>query len=305
MRRLKLIVKAPTMVRMQKFMLCGLIAFAAAISLTVDNPAMGADTEIITHCDFVSPTYQAVWRPGTTEETLLVEASWDEFLAKDQDLRPQGWRLHQIHTNVYNCKGRIRWTFDVLWRLEGNIDEFGIFAWKWNDFINKNNEMRSQGWLMTLIDGFVSGNDTLFNAVWRRSTVDQIDIYGWSFNDFDNKTRELSSQGWRFHLIDSYQLSDGSRRYNASWRRGSVGEYWILGWAPQDYENQYVELQSQGWNLAGLTASGSGTDMRFDAFWHDTRVQEIRQKNMDRNAFLQAQKDNLSWGWNIYLFERD
>ena len=53
---------------------------------------------------FVEPTYQAVWRLGSRNETLLVEASWDQFLAKDRQLRPQGWRLHQIHTNVA-CNG--------------------------------------------------------------------------------------------------------------------------------------------------------------------------------------------------------
>jgi Bacterial tandem repeat domain 1 len=282
----------------------GRVLLVATMLWAVEIRSM-ADVEVSKRCLTVTPTYQAVWRPGTTNETLIVGESWDSFIAKDRELRPQGWRLHQINTNVlHDCYGKeTGWTFDVLWRLEGNIEEFAVFAWKLSDFVSLNKDMREQGYRMTLIDSFVSRNETLFNVVWRRSSANQIDIYGSSFNDFVNKTNALGKQGgWFFHLIDAYRLPDGSPRYNASWRRGNVGEIWIIGWAPQHYENKYAELHSQGWNLSGLTGFFNG---RFDAFWHYTGVYEIRQTYMDRTAFLLAQKANLGKGLNIYLFERN
>ena len=166
--------------------------------------------------------------------------------------------------------------------------------------------MRSQGWRLTLIDGFVSGNDTLFNAVWRKSTADQIDIYGWGFNDFVNKAQQLESQGYRFHLIDSYELPDHSRRYNASWRRGGSNDLWILSLAPQDFENEYAELHAQGWTLHGLTASGVGYFRRFDAFWRQTGVQEIRYNSMDVSTFLELDNEyHYNKDYILQVFERN
>lgn len=179
------------------------------------------------YCSYLAPICDAIFRPGTSQDQVTLGLSWSEFIAKDRELRAQGWRLRQMHTHVYTCNGRTEAiNFHAHWRRD-YAQEYAVYYWKAADFYNKNNEMQSQGWHLTMMDGFEEGGQIYYHAAWRPSTASQYDFYGWSWTDFVNKVQTLHSQGWTLHVLDTHRMPDDSVRYNASWRPGS--DTWVLG----------------------------------------------------------------------------
>jgi len=280
------------------------LMLATLFSLMLVQGAYAEDIGQTQQCLFVSPNYEAVWHPGSTAETMSLGLSWNSFLSKDSTLRSQGWRLHQLHTHDYICgTSSESLSIDALWTYEPSVNEAAVYAWSWTDFNNKNNQLRSQGWRLVLVDSFMMMNGVHFSATWRPSTADQVDIFGWASSDFLNEIQSLGNQGWGMTLMDSYLVSDGTPRYNASWRR-NIANIIYTGWAPQDFETKYSQLRNQGWNLDMETIPGYGAGERYTAAWRPTGLSESRNNNMNTTTFAQTQQNMRNWGWNMEFFEQ-
>ena len=274
-------------------------ASLALILLT--RPAFAEEVGTIRQCLFSSPTYEAVWHPGSKSETLALNLTPSDFVAKDRALRAQGWKLRQLHTINNSCDGVDSLSTDALWVLDPSVSEAWVYAWSYADFNKKYQEMLAQGWRVTLFDSFTMNNGVHYSAVWRPSSADQVDIYSWSSADFVNKLQSLYSQGWGLTFLGAHMLPDGTPRYNASWRR-NISDTWVAGWAPQDFESYHSQLSAQGWRLYAQTLPGFGSNARYSAAWRRTNTAETRRTNLSRSSFVQQQQSLRGAGWNIELF---
>jgi hypothetical protein len=264
------------------------VTLLAASVWSID--AHAEDVGTVQQCLYAGPIYDAIFRTGTSQDQATLGLSWSQFIAKDRELRPLGWRLRQMHTRVYSCNGRIEnTTFDAHWRRD-YAQEYAVYYWKAADFYAKNNELRAQGWRLTMMDGFESGGQIYYHAAWRPSTASQVDVYGWSWTDFVNKAQTLYSQGWTLHVLDTHEMPDHSVRYNASWRPGT--DSWILGWSAADFDTKYNEMRAAGWNVQTMSIFSGGSAARYNVSWRHNSRSEIRRKRLSASQ-LQAEMASM------------
>jgi hypothetical protein len=258
----------------------------------------------VTICDFVSPTYEAVWHPGTVGETLAVQIHRDTFLAKDKVLRPAGWHVKEIRAMPYICNGNLdHIDYDVLWRKEAFDDQW-VVGWSWTDFNNHNTSLRASGYRLTFANSYMLNGQVFLAGVWRKSSSAQVDDLGWSVTDFRTRLHDMTAAGWEAVYIDSYSNDNGATFYNVSWRPKTSGFQYVEGWTPAGFDQQYNVFRSQGWNLYVLSTQGEGAGLFYDGIFLPFNKSEVRTKGMSPASFQQAQAAHAAAGWNVETFIR-
>ncbi|WP_157092301.1 hypothetical protein [Thioalkalivibrio nitratireducens] len=185
--------------------------------------------------------WTAVWRPGTWRETAVFGWERKDFLARDAELRSGDMRLHLLQ--AYRAPdGRELW--NAVWR-GSKVEEYGVFAWKRDDFFAKDTELRTKTWRLHLLQAYMHPNGgELWNAVWRKSAVAEDRVFGWTYNDFREKYGQLWEQGWRVHLLQAYVEQDRIL-FNGVFRIGRHQEFGIYNWEGSDFERKSEEIRKE------------------------------------------------------------
>jgi CubicO group peptidase (beta-lactamase class C family) len=170
------------------------------------------------------------------------------------------------------------------WPTHDLFPEFGIpktwvAGWALEHFSEKNNDLLSQGYYLSDLQGIdVGGGTWRYNAFWNRNPgVQQSSTWvaGWALEHFDGKNNELLNQGYYLTDLEAVDIGGGNWRYNAIWNQNTSTQRtstWVAGWAIEHFEGKNNELLEQGYYLSDLQAVDiGGGNWRYNAVWnHDS-----------------------------------
>jgi hypothetical protein len=277
------------------------VAWVGLAAMMGAGEVMAEPIGTVQQCLFAGPVYDVVWRPGTAQETVTLDLTYAQLLARTSELQGQGWAVRQMHTRVYVCgKQAPDVRFDVHWRKE-NVAETWVYYYTFNDFWARNLSLRSQGWRLTMVDSFVVNGVLYYNALWRPGTYSQADVAGWAYADFVAEAQSRSRNGWRIAVFDTVELADGSIRYNASWRTGS--DWAVFQWTQADFNAKYSELRASGWNLGTLSIFSGGSARRYNASWRKTNLSEVKRAGLSPAELASQMASRQASGWNVAALE--
>jgi hypothetical protein len=226
--------------------------------------------------------YNAVWRPGTQKEQLLLGGSNAQFWDNDLTLYRQGWNLYILQSYVV-ASGQV--LYNAVWRradyyngngtVAGYIEESLALDVTKSQFISDYNAVYSQtsnekepGWRLDILQTYVTAKgELLYNAVWRPGGV------GLAVNEqatdaqLDSDWSTLYPLGWRLYILQSYVVP-GQVNHNMVWRQGTYDQKAVFGWTYADYRAKYDAIYPDGWRLYVLnTYVLPNGDVRYDAVW--------------------------------------
>ena len=209
----------------------------------------------------VQQTYTGVWRQGNDAYYLWVNSSWNNFVAKWQELAQQNLRLVDMKITRENGVER----FHGVWRQGTG----GYYLWvnaSQADFVAKWQQLAPQG--LRLVDVEVQNiNGTLlYSGVWLPGNDAYYLWINADWNGFVAKWQELAPQNLR--LIDlKIVVVGGQQRFFGVWRQGTGGYYL---WVNADWNNfvaKWQELGGQGLRLVDIEITQSAQGQRFSGVW--------------------------------------
>lgn len=209
----------------------------------------------------VQQTYTGVWRQGNDAHYLWVNASWNSFTAKWQELAQQNLRL--VDLKITREAGVER--FHGAWRQGTG----GYYLWvnaSQANFISKWQELAAQG--LRLVDIEVQNvNDTLlYSGVWLPGNDAYYLWVNADWNNFVAKWQQLAQQNLR--LIDLKIVTvAGQQRFFGAWRQGTGGYYL---WVNADWNNfvaKWQELAQQNLRLVDIEITQTPQGQRFSGVW--------------------------------------
>src|SRR5262249_9748711 len=156
----------------------------------------------------------------STNEIQVYGWSYEDYRKKYDELWPQGWRLYILQSYVMP-NGQV--LYNAVWR-PGTRGEIQAYAWSYEEYRKKYDELWPQGWRLYILQSYVMPNgQVLYNAVWRRGNLGETQAYACSYNQYRNQYDQLWPQKWRLQALQSY-VANGQVLYNAVWRPGDSSE---------------------------------------------------------------------------------
>ncbi len=186
---------------------------------------------------------------STTGYTKLDEIqvngwTYADYLAKYNELFPQGWRLYILQAYVL-ANGNV--LYNAVWRPAGNTGEQQIYGAAYTQFRSVYDTLYPQGWRLYILQAYVlPGGNVLYNAVWRPGDVGEHQDYGVTYERFLSDDKTFYTEGWRPYILQSYG-SAGQVLYNAVWRPGDLSERRQLGGTYAQLESAYHTPYPQAW----------------------------------------------------------
>lgn len=209
----------------------------------------------------VQQTYTGVWRQGNDAHYLWVNASWNAFQAKWQQLAGQNLRL--IDLKITREDGVER--FHGVWRHGTG----GYYLWvkaDQNSFIAKWQELSGQGLRLVDLEVQNVNGALLYSGVWLPGNDAHYLWVNADWASFHAKWQQLASQNLR--LIDLRIVNVGGQpRYFGVWRHGTGGHYL---WVNADWNNftaKWQELAGQGLRLVDIEITQTPQGQRLSGCW--------------------------------------
>jgi hypothetical protein len=209
----------------------------------------------------VGQTYSGVWRGGTGAYHLWVNASWNSFVAKWQELAGKNLRLHDLKITR---EGGVE-KFHGVWRAGTG----GYYLWvnaSWNSFVAKWKELAKQNLRLVDIEVQNVNGTLLYSGVWLPGSDG---YYLWAnadWNSFKAKWEEVAKQNLR--LVDLKILNvGGQQRFFGVWRQGTGGYHL---WVNADWNNfkaKWEELAKQNLRLVDLEILDTPQGRRYSGCW--------------------------------------
>jgi hypothetical protein len=255
---------------------------------------------LIPHALFSTPgNYCGVWRAGNDAHYLWVNADWNSFRTKWQELSQNGLRLVDFYERPVGNTVR----YSGVWRAGNDAHYLWVNA-DWNSFRAKWQELAQQGLRLTRISVRSEGGTLRYSGVWRAGNDAYYLWVNADWNSFRTKWQELSQQGLR--LVDFHQVAVGNEtRYFGVWRAGNDAHYlwvnadWLSFW------DKWQELSESGLRLQALSISRVGQANRYSGVWRsgsdahylwlstswagfESKWQELSQQGLRLTNFVQV-----------------
>lgn len=209
----------------------------------------------------VQQTYTGVWRQGNDAHYLWVNASWNSFNAKWQQLAGQNLRLVDLKITRENGVER----FHGVWRQGTG----GYYLWvnaSQAAFVSKWQELAAQGLRLVDIEVQNVNGALLYSGVWLPGNDAYYLWVNADWNSFTAKWNELAQQNLR--LVDMKIVDvGGQQRFFGVWRQGTGGHYL---WVNADWNNftaKWQQLAGQGLRLVDIEITQTAQGQRFSGVW--------------------------------------
>jgi C1A family cysteine protease len=209
----------------------------------------------------VELAFSGVWRAGSDAYYLWVNANWDNFRAKWEELSKQNLRLVDLES--YTLGGGRVWA--GVWRAGSDAHYLWVNA-SWDNFRAKWEELAKQNLRLTVLTTYEQGGTTRYAGVWRAGSDA---YYLWVNANWDNfraKWEELSKQNLRLVDLESYTLG-GGRVWAGVWRAGSDAHYLWVNASWDNFRAKWEELAKQNLRLTVLTTYEQGGTTRYAGVW--------------------------------------
>ncbi len=209
----------------------------------------------------VQQTYTGVWRAGTDAHALWVNASWNSFAAKWQQLAQQNLRL--VDLKITRDGGAER--FHGVWRQGTG----GYYLWvnaSQQSFVSKWQELSGKG--MRLVDLEVQNvNGTLlYSGVWLPGSDGHFLWINADVNNFVAKWKQLAQQNLRLVDLKIVEVG-GQQRFFGVWRSGSGGHYLWLNADWNNFVAKWKQLGAQGLRLVDIEINRTTQGVRYSGVW--------------------------------------
>lgn len=241
--------------------------------------------------------YSGLWRSGTDPYYLWVNANWNSFQSKWQQLSSQNLRLVDLDTIV---SGSTR-----LWSGVWRAGTGGHYLWvnaDWNNFKAKWEQLAPQGLRLTTLKVYPSGGNVLYAGVWRPGTDGYYLWVNADWNSFKAKWEQLSAQNMRLVDIETLVIG-GQQRWFGVWRAGTGGHYL---WVNADWNNFWskcVQLSGQGLRLTVFKTYVVGGQRRYAGVWRAGTDGWYLWVNASWETFLAKWQELAAQGLRLIKFE--
>ena len=209
----------------------------------------------------VQQTYTGVWRQGNDGHYLWVNASWNSFTAKWQQLAGQNLRLVDLKITRENGVER----FHGVWRQGTG----GYYLWvnaNQAAFVSKWQELAAQGLRLVDIEVQNVNGTLLYSGVWLPGNDAYYLWINADWNSFTAKWQQLAQQNLR--LVDMKIVNvGGQQKFFGVWRHGTGGHYL---WVNADWNNfvaKWQQLGGQGLRLVDIEITQTAQGQRFSGVW--------------------------------------
>ena len=197
--------------------------------------------------------WSGVWRGGSDGHYLWVNADWNAFVAKWQQLAAQNLRLTTLRSYM---EGNAR-----LWAGVWRQGTDGYYLWgnsDWNNFKAKWDQLSGQGLRLVDIETYTAGSTQLWAGAWRAGNDGHYLWVNADWNNFRAKWQELAAQGLRLTRMKQYMIGN-QWRYAGVWRQGTDGYYLWVNASWESFIAKWQELAAQNLRLIHMHVDWIGT----------------------------------------------
>lgn len=241
----------------------------------------------------VQQTYTGVWRQGSDAHYLWVNASWNSFQSKWQQLAQQNLRL--VDLKITRESGVER--FHGVWRQGTG----GHYLWvnaSQSSFVSKWQELGAQGLRLVDLEVQNVNGSLLYSGVWLPGSDGYYLWINADWNSFQSKWQQLAQQNLR--LVDLKIVNVGNQfRYFGVWRQGTGGHYL---WVNADWNNfvaKWQELAGQGLRLVDIEVTQTPQGQRFSGVWLPGSDSYYLWANADWQHFLAKWQELAAQGMRL------
>jgi hypothetical protein len=197
--------------------------------------------------------WSGVWRAGSDAHYLWVNADWNNFQAKWQQLSAQNLRLTVLKT--YNVAS-VPWQTDRRWAGVWRAGSDAHYLWvnaDWNSFQSKWQQLSAQN--LRLVDLETYGG--LWAGAWRAGSDAHYLWVNADWNSFQAKWQQLSAQNLRLTVFKSYVVNN-QRLFAGVWRAGADPYYLWVNASLDNFLAKWQELGAQNLRLINLEMWSAG-----------------------------------------------
>ncbi|NDJ16964.1 serine hydrolase [Myxacorys almedinensis] len=239
------------------------------------------------------PRYSAVWQYNTDKRgwISLRDLSDEEFSQRWKEHQAKGYRL--IDQEAYTINGKRYYA--GVW-ME-NKEKLGWVSYRNVDsaeFATRFKTYSDQGYRMTAVDAYPSGNQTQYAAIWVKNTdsVPWMAYRDLSESGYKEKFESLSQQGYRVSNLEVYQ-QNGQQRFAAIWVKNTNGRGWA---ARRDMDatwfgNWWKTYGDEGYRLVDFEAYPTSKGTRYAGVWRQNGDRLAWSAKSDVDKAIAAYKD--------------
>jgi CubicO group peptidase (beta-lactamase class C family) len=228
------------------------------------------------------PARAAEWvaRHGLTSADY--QAAFDQY-------GQQGFRL--ISVSGYESGGALRYA--ALWKkVQGPawVARHGMTPAQYQQAFD---DYGAQGYRLVYIDGYNSGGQVLFAAIWeQRQGPAWVAKHGLSGSDYQATFDDLTGKGYRLIGVSGY-ADGGQARYAAIFEQ-SPGPAWAAkhGLSGAQYQQAFNELGGQGYKVKLVSGYRVGGTDYYAAIWEKSSGEYWQARHGIPDKFYQSVFDN-------------
>lgn len=207
-----------------------------------------------------SAVAQAPWaaRHGLSAAQYQAEFNqWDQ----------RGYRL--AHVSGYGVGNQARYA--AIWEKKNGpayVARHGLTAAQYQTEFNK---WKSQGYRLTLVDGYGVGNQAFYAGIWEKRNGPAYEArHGMTSAQYQAEFNKWTGQGYRLTLVEGYGVGNQAF-YAAIWEKTNGPAYEARhGLTSAQYQTEFNKWTSQGYRLTHVSGYTVGGDDRYAAIWEKT-----------------------------------
>ncbi len=183
-----------------------------------------------------------------------------------------------------------------------SLDEFQVYGYTLADYKTRYAALYPQGYRLYILQAYVqSDGGVRYNAVFRKAgNTPEKHEYALTFTQYKTEYDSIYPNGWRIYILDAYVLKNGDVRYNAVWRKGTLGEQQVYADTLSQYLSTYSSLKAN-WNLYILQTYLPAPTL--NAVWHPGTVGEKQDIAVTLAQLKSDYSDLRKQGWRLYILQ--
>lgn len=207
-----------------------------------------------------SAVAQAPWaaRHGLTAAQYQAEFNqWDQ----------RGYRL--THVSGYGVGNQARYA--AIWEKKNGPAYEARHGLTGAQYQAEFNKWKSQGYRLTLVDGYGVGNQAQYAAIWEKKNGPAYEArHGMTPEQYQAEFNKWTGQGYRLTLVEGYGVGNQAF-YAAIWEKTNGPAYEARhGLTSAQYQAEFNKWTSQGYRLTHVSGYTVGGDDRYAAIWEKT-----------------------------------
>lgn len=231
----------------------------------------------------------------TNEWKIQYNLTASEVGLQVDNLGAQGWSLSKINA----VKTGSQTQFTCFWKKNMGIGWYLYFGFTAADLQAKTNQLASQAFRMTWIEGYNEGNQIRYAAIWESGVANPVEVYwGLSRAQLQSKVSELTPYGYQMKQVDVCAIN-GQESFAAIWEQKNSSpdyRYWT-GITSNELYNKTEEYKTEGYYPSQINGYYLNSTAYFACIWIKTSCQWTAQCDMNEGAFVNYASNSSAEGY--------